>query len=133
MFFLFLKKETSLSLPWAPASCLGVFCLFQEQKKHLVLLRVECLLRNSSDTGCLLLYIASVWLRVSSEILLPFRGALKEVIKPSVFHVLRPQRSPLLAGGFPSSPFALFSRPHFLHHHLRKKHTHLTCSQIVSQ
>lgn len=105
-------KETSLFSSRVLASCY----LFQEQKKHLVLFKKtkklskkkkkirctsECLLRNSPDTRCLLLDIASVWLCVSSGMLLPFGAALKEVIKTLLFHLLRPQRSLLLRRWFP--------------------------------
>lgn len=80
-------------------------CSFQETEKLSKKKRGRCssesLLRNSPDTRCLPLDMASVWLCVSSGMLLPFGGALKEVIKTSLFHLVRPQSPLLLRRWFP--------------------------------
>ena len=119
--------------------------LFQEQKKHLVLLKrtvectSECLLRNSSDTGCLILDIACVVVCVC----LPgyfylSEGLWRKLSKPRSFISSGPNAPLSSAGGFPSSPFTLFSRlllPTLSSPSPQEKHTHMLhrCSQIVFQ
>ena len=113
------KKETGLSSSRALASCLGVISRTKETSgsveekwsgvnkththKNQTYLGESAFSENNSDTGCLLLDIASARLRVSSGLLFFFlEGAWEEVIKTfRAFIFFWPRHSPLLRRWFP--------------------------------